>query len=240
MCAWIASSRQRAILTTDASLEQQRGRLLPRTFTAVVGADQGNGARGLPGAADDRAQDVGELRADQQQPLGIRLGRDDLQQGDEFTGGGQPVLDQAVVAEFQQFLDADTGGPQDLDHGPGPEGPLLFESQIAALSGGRVLGPDPAGRSVRNHSAFELLTGSGEHLAGGGMPGGFQSRGSVLAALADRADTHRQYRQVLAGASVHPRLAPPLYFAVLQLVSPHRAWCHPRASVLSSKPEALD
>jgi hypothetical protein len=42
-------------------------------------------------------------------------------------------------------------------------------------------------------------------------------------------DEDRQNRQALAGAGVHPRLAPPLYFAVLQLVSPDRARCHPRA-----------
>jgi hypothetical protein len=52
-------------------------------------------------------------------------------------------LDQAVVAEFHQFLYADAGGPQDLDYGPGPEGALILESQIAAFSGVWVLGPDP-------------------------------------------------------------------------------------------------
>ncbi|MFE2038177.1 hypothetical protein ACFXBB_34065 [Streptomyces scopuliridis] len=71
--------------------------------------------------------------------------------GDEFTGRGQPVLDQAVVAQFQQLLDADAGGPQDLDYGPGPEGAFVLESQIAAFSGVWALGPDPAGCSVRNH-----------------------------------------------------------------------------------------
>lgn len=92
---------ERAVLAADFSLEQQRGRLLPRTFAAVVGANHGNGTGGVSGSTDDRAQDVSELGADQQQPLGIRLGRGDLQEGDELAGAWQPVLNQAVVAEFQ-------------------------------------------------------------------------------------------------------------------------------------------
>lgn len=94
--------------------QQQRGRLLPRTFATVVRADQGNSAGGLPGPADDRAQHVGELGAGQQQPLGIRLGKDDPQEGDKLTGAWQPILDQAVVAEFQWLLDTDADGPQSL------------------------------------------------------------------------------------------------------------------------------
>jgi hypothetical protein len=57
---------ERAVLAADAPLEQQRGRLLPCAFAAVVGADQGNGAGGVPDSADDRAQDVGEFGTDQQ------------------------------------------------------------------------------------------------------------------------------------------------------------------------------
>ena len=37
-------------------------------------------------------------------PLGIGLRRGDLQQRHELAGAGQPVLDQAVVAELEQFL----------------------------------------------------------------------------------------------------------------------------------------
>ena len=76
--------------------------------------------------ADDRAEHVGEFGADQQQPFGVGLGRGDLQQRDELPGGGQPVLDQAVMGDFEEFLDPDPGGAQDLDRGEGPECVLLF------------------------------------------------------------------------------------------------------------------
>jgi hypothetical protein len=56
---------------------------------------------------DDGAEHVGELGADDQEPLGVGLGRGDLQQRDQLAGGGQPVLDEAVVAELDQFLGAD-------------------------------------------------------------------------------------------------------------------------------------
>ena len=72
------------------------------------------------------AEHVGELGADQQEPFGVGLGRGDLQQRDEFPGGGQPVLDQAVVGQLGEFLDADAGGAQDLDGGPGPERVVFF------------------------------------------------------------------------------------------------------------------
>ncbi|RSO40254.1 hypothetical protein DMH15_15475 [Streptomyces sp. WAC 06725] len=118
---------------------------------------------------------------------------------------------------------------QDLDYGPGPEGAFVLEPQVAAFSGVRVLGPNLAGCSVGNHGTYELLTGSGEHLAGTCMLSGFQYRRGVLAALVARANEDRQDWQALASASVHPRRAPPLCLAVLQLVSPHRAGGHPRA-----------
>jgi hypothetical protein len=44
----------------------------------VAAADQGNGSVAAADPADDRAEYVGELRADDQQPLGIGLGRGDL------------------------------------------------------------------------------------------------------------------------------------------------------------------
>jgi hypothetical protein len=64
--------------------------------------------------------------------------------------------------------------------------------------------PDPADLPVRTHGAYELLTGSGECLAGVGIPGGFQHGGCVTAALVDRANEGGQDRQALAcaGASL--------------------------------------
>ena len=55
----------------------------------------------------DGRQHVGQLRADDQEPLGIGFGRGDLQQRHQLAGGGKPVADQAVVGYLQQFLDAD-------------------------------------------------------------------------------------------------------------------------------------
>jgi hypothetical protein len=46
---------------------------------------------------------------DHQKPFGIGLGRCDLQQRSQFSGGRKPVLDEAVMAEFGQFLDTDAG-----------------------------------------------------------------------------------------------------------------------------------
>jgi hypothetical protein len=34
-----------------------------------------------------------------------------LQQRDQLAGGGQPVLDEAVVGQLGEFLDADAGVP---------------------------------------------------------------------------------------------------------------------------------
>ena len=75
----------------------------------------------------------------------VGLGRGDLQQRDQLAGGGQPVLDEAVVGQFGQFLDPDAGHAQDLHGGPGPERAVFLAGQVAALAGAGVLGPD-AGR----------------------------------------------------------------------------------------------
>ena len=108
----------------------------------VVGGDQGDGPAAAADPADDGAEHVGELGADDQEPFGVGLGRGDLQERDELAGGGQPVLDQAVVAELEQFLDPDAGGAEHLDDRPGPEGVVFFAGQVAAFPGGGVIGPD--------------------------------------------------------------------------------------------------
>jgi hypothetical protein len=85
------------VLRAGPALEQQRGRRKPDQFMPVAAADQGNGSVAAADPADDRAEYVGELGADDQQPLGIGLGRGDLQQRHQFPAAGQAVLDQAVV-----------------------------------------------------------------------------------------------------------------------------------------------
>jgi hypothetical protein len=90
---------------------------------------------------EDGGQDVGEFGADDQEPFGVGLGRGDLQQRDQVGAGGWGVLDQAVVAEFGEFLDPDPGVSQRFDRYPGPERPVLFSGEVTAGAGDRVLAP---------------------------------------------------------------------------------------------------
>jgi hypothetical protein len=69
----------------------------------------GYGAVGPADATDDGAEDIGQLRADQQESFGIGLGRGDPQQRHQFTGGGQATIGDAVVGQFRQFLAANAG-----------------------------------------------------------------------------------------------------------------------------------
>jgi hypothetical protein len=87
----------------------------------VVGGCERDGPAGAADPGDDRGQGVGEFGADDEEPFGVGLGRGDSQQGDQLAGGGQAVLDQAVVGELGEFLDPDAGVAQDLDDGPRPE-----------------------------------------------------------------------------------------------------------------------
>lgn len=124
-------------------LEQQWHGRVPDLLVVVVGRHQGDGAVGCTDSGDDRGQDVGQLRGDDQEALGIGLAGGDLQQRDELTGGGKPVLDQTVMGKFSQFLDADPGQPKDLNGSPCPEGPSLFGLRVAAA--GPQWGPRPTG-----------------------------------------------------------------------------------------------
>ena len=91
------------------------GQRPPDAFAPVVGGDERDCPVGLADPLDDGRQYVRQLRGYDQKSLLICLGGDDLQQGDDLAGGGQPVLDQAVVADLQEFLDPDAREPQDLD-----------------------------------------------------------------------------------------------------------------------------
>ena len=133
------------VLQADDPLEQQRHRRVPGALVGVVGGDERDGAAGAADPGDDGGQDVGELRADDEESFLVGLGRGDRQQRDQLAGGGEPVLDQAVVRELGQLLDPDAGVAQDLDGGPGPERVVLLAGQVAALAGAGVLGPDAAG-----------------------------------------------------------------------------------------------
>ena len=153
--------------TGAAWSETRRGRRRPRPGgRPAVAADAG----------DDGAEHVGELGADDgQQPLGVGLGRGDLQQRDQLAGGGQPVLDEAVVAELDQFLGADPGGAQYFDGRPCPERAVFFGAQVAVIAGGQVFGPD-AGGGAAGGGAGQGLPGGGDDVAGPGAAGGLAGR----------------------------------------------------------------
>jgi len=80
----------------------------------VVAGHECDGVGAVADPADDGAEDVGELGADEQESFGAALGRRDLQQRDELAGGGKPVLGDAVVAELAEFFEPDafSTGPQ--------------------------------------------------------------------------------------------------------------------------------
>ena len=86
---------------------------------------------------------------------------------------GQPVLDQAVVGQLGEFLDADAGVAQHFHRGPGPERPVLLAGQVAASA--RCRGPRPrSGRWSRSSSPCGAASGP---PAVNGSPGGVASRG---------------------------------------------------------------
>jgi hypothetical protein len=80
----------------------------------VVGGHQRHRCVLAADPGDDLAEHVGQLGADDQEPLGVGLGRGDLQQRDQLAGGRQLVLDEAVVGQLGELLDADafSTGPQ--------------------------------------------------------------------------------------------------------------------------------
>ena len=90
-------------------------------LVVVVGHHEGDRAAAVADPGDDGRQHVGEFGADDQEPFGVGLGRGDLQQRDELAGGGQPVLDEAVMGQLGQLLDPDAGVAQDFHGRPGPE-----------------------------------------------------------------------------------------------------------------------
>jgi hypothetical protein len=95
------------VLQAGGPLEQQGHGRVPGALVGVVGGGERDGPVGAADAGDDRGQGVGEFGADDEEPFGVGLGRGDGQQGDELAGGGEAVLDQAVVGELGEFLDPD-------------------------------------------------------------------------------------------------------------------------------------
>ena len=74
---------ERVVLGPDPPLEQQRRRRQPDELVLVAGADQGHCPVAAADPADDGAEHVRELRADEDETLHIGLRWRDLQQRDD-------------------------------------------------------------------------------------------------------------------------------------------------------------
>jgi hypothetical protein len=126
------------------------------------------------------------------------------------------------MGDLQQFFDADAGVPQHLDCGPGPERPVLFGGQVAALAAGRVIGPGSRGAGTCDSRADQGLAGGSEGLAGFGQPGRPQQFRGGLAVRVHGGDQDRQDRQPFTGPRVDPRLALPGGLALADLLRADR------------------
>jgi hypothetical protein len=148
--------RHRMVLEAAPALEQQWHRCVVDAFVLVVGDDEGDAPLVVADSADDRRKHVGELGRDDEKALGVGLRRGDLQQRDELSARRQAILDEAVVAELGELLDADAGVAQHLDRRPGPKGPVLLEGEVAPVAPFRLFAPDAPGRLRLQHRAGEM------------------------------------------------------------------------------------
>ncbi|WP_168209572.1 hypothetical protein [Mycobacterium helveticum] len=133
---------------------------------AVAGTHQRDGCVRATDTADDSAEHLGQLGANHEQPLGVGLGRSDLQQRHLLTGAGQPVLDQAVMAQFKQFLDPYARVSEHFDDGPRPEGVFLVEVEQPWFAGVGVAYPNVVRCPVRPFDPGQGLSGRTELRAG--------------------------------------------------------------------------
>ena len=175
-----------------SALEQDRSRWPPDAFVAVVDRNERDCPVGVTDSADHGRQHVRQLRGDDQEPLLVGLRRDDLQQRHDLAGGRQAVLDQAVMADLEQFFDPATGETQDFDGGPRPERVVFFMAEVAAAAGRGVVGPHLLGGP--GDRASQRFACDGERLAGKGIAGGLQDHGGVVAPRVDGPYQHRQDR----------------------------------------------
>jgi hypothetical protein len=188
----------------------------------VIGGDQGHCPRGFADPLDDGGEHVGKLGADDEEPFGVGLGGSDLQERDEFTGGRQPVLHQAVVTDLQKLLDPDACESKDLHRGPCPERVLLLVPEVAALAAGNSVHPDlgsPANsRALGEKGPRQRLACGGEGVSEFGLPGGLQEFLGCLAAAVDRSDQNGKDGEPFAGSGVHAGFAAPYELAVADFV----------------------
>ena len=232
-----AGGADRAVLGADPTLEQDRQRRVEYPLVVVVGGHQRDRAGLVADPADDRAEHVGELRTDDQQPLGVGLGRGDVQQRDQLPGGRYPVLHQAGMGQLGQFLNPHAGQPKDLHGCPGPERPILLAGEVAAgavcgVCG--VFGPD-VGRGPGGDRPAQGSVVDGEGLAWlGVLCGGELLRGRDASAV-HRGDQRGQHGQPFPGPLIHAGPAAIGLLAVRDLPGLDRAGnrplCPPRRIV---------
>ena len=67
--------RDRSMFDAEAALEQERHRRIPEALVRVVGRDAGDGTIVVSDPSNGRGENVGQLGADDQQPLGYRSWR---------------------------------------------------------------------------------------------------------------------------------------------------------------------
>src|SRR6266536_3075370 len=217
----------RPVLQPDDPLEQQRHRRVPGALVRVIGRDQRDGAVVSADPGDDCGQDVRQLRVDDEKPLLIGLRRGDRQQRDQFAGGRDPVLDQAVVRELCQLLEPDARLPQYCYGGPCPERVAFLPDQVPPLPAVRFFGPDPAGGPGQPGPA-ECLPAGGEQLSWPGCPGGVQPGRGIGAAAVDGGGEDEQDGEPFAGPLVHAGLGPGLALLELDVAAADRAGNGPR------------
>ncbi len=195
----------RCELAAVSPLEQQRHRRVPDLLCNVVaGQHRDRACSGGADAGDDRAEDVGQFRSDQEKPFLVGFRKGDLEQRHDLTGRGQFVLNQGVMAGLQHLLDPDAGVLKELDRVPGPERPLLDRSQVDA-SAGLVVGPERSRRVL-------LLARAGpaserELAAEWSGPQGVHPLLGLDPILPGGPDHSGQRGQPFAGALVHLGLA---------------------------------
>ncbi|MFH8446881.1 hypothetical protein ACH4D3_37425 [Streptomyces sp. NPDC018026] len=176
------------MLGADATLEQQRHRRVSDLLADVIGGHQRDCPARAAEPTDDGAEDVSEFRANQQESLGVGFGRGDLQQRDDLASGREPVLGDAVVCEFQEFLVANAGQTQDLDHGERPERFLFFIGQVSPAPAGDLLGPDEVACGFRRDGSAQSPAGAGNQSSGLGVSRRLEQAGGVAAPAVGGAD----------------------------------------------------
>jgi len=101
-----------------------------------------------------------------------------------------------VVADLQEFLDADAGQAQYFHSSPGPERQVLFHGQIASFPCGRIIRPDLPAGGARGHRPGQGLPLGCEGLARVSLAGGVGT--AMITSQAMPRPCPRRYQPVAA------------------------------------------